>query len=126
VEQVEGVRFVELVARLPGPAAGGEQALAEVLRLARELPNEPPGAGQGPLKQWELVVAAVVAAAQGDEQARTALEPLLAELAKSTDWPALAGVLRRVLAGERGEHLRRGLDHTDTEIVAEVLGRLQG
>src|SRR5919204_4779667 len=40
VERVEGVRFVELVAGLPGPAAGGEQALAEVLRLARELPDE--------------------------------------------------------------------------------------
>jgi hypothetical protein len=36
VGQVEGVRLAELLADLPGPAADGDQALAEVLRAARE------------------------------------------------------------------------------------------
>jgi hypothetical protein len=34
-------------------------------------------------------------------------------------------VLRRVLAGERGEQLLQGLDEVDTAIVAEVLRRLE-
>jgi hypothetical protein len=34
---VEGARPAALLAGLPGPAADGEAALAEVLRLAREL-----------------------------------------------------------------------------------------
>jgi tetratricopeptide (TPR) repeat protein len=42
VGQVEGVRLAELLAGLPGPAADGEAALAEVLRLAREQPAQPP------------------------------------------------------------------------------------
>jgi tetratricopeptide (TPR) repeat protein len=41
VQQVEGVRFGELFARLPGPAADGDEALAAVLRLARDLPAAP-------------------------------------------------------------------------------------
>jgi hypothetical protein len=125
VEQLEGVRFADLFARLPGPAASGDEALAEVLRLARELPAEPPS-GQGPLEQWESVIVAVVAAAHGDTEAATALESLLSELDKTSDWAALAGVLRRVVAGERGESLLDGLDEVDTRLVAEVLGRLQG
>jgi hypothetical protein len=34
---------------------------------------------------------------------------------------ALAGVLRRILGGERGEELLDGLDPVDTAIVREVL-----
>jgi tetratricopeptide (TPR) repeat protein len=41
VEQVEGVRLVELLARLPSPAADADEALAEVLRQARDLPAIP-------------------------------------------------------------------------------------
>jgi tetratricopeptide (TPR) repeat protein len=125
VGQVEGVRLSELLARLPGPAADGDQALAEVLRLARERPTQPPATESGLLDQWEAVIAGVVAAAHGDAEARAGLEPLLAELDRASDWAALAGVLRRVLAGERGEQLLYGLDQVDTQIVAEVLRRLQ-
>jgi tetratricopeptide (TPR) repeat protein len=125
VEQVEGVRLSELLAGLPGPAADGEAALAEVLRLAREQPTEPPDAGPGRLEQWEPAIAAVVAAAHGGTEARAGLEPLLAELDKTSDWAALAAVLRRVLVGERGEQLLQGLDEVDTAIIAEVLRRLQ-
>jgi hypothetical protein len=42
VGQVEGVRLAKLVARLPRRAADGDQALAEVLRLARALPDQAP------------------------------------------------------------------------------------
>jgi CHAT domain len=126
VGQVEGVRLAELLAGLPGPAGDEEAALAEVLRLARELPAEPPDTGPGLLEQWAPVIANVVTAAQGDEKAKGELEPVLAELDKATDWAALALVLRRVLAGERGEELLDGLDETDTAIMTVLLGRLDG
>jgi tetratricopeptide (TPR) repeat protein len=126
VGEVEGVRLAELLAGLPGPAADGDQALAEVLRLAREQPAEPPATEAEVLEQWEPMIAAVVAAAQDDTEAATALEPLLAELDKASDWAALAGVLRRVLAGERSQQLLDGLDEVDTWVVAEVLSRLKG
>jgi hypothetical protein len=126
VGQVEGVRFAELLARLSDPATDGDQALAEVLRLTHELPAEPPAAGQGLLEEWEPVLAAVVAAASGYPEARAGLEPLLAELDTTSDWAALAKVLRRMLAGERGEQLLDGLDEVDTQIVAEILRRLEG
>jgi hypothetical protein len=125
VGQVEGVRLAELLAGLPGPAADGEAALAEVLRLARDQAAPSSETGPGLLAQWEPVIAAVVAAARGDIEARAGLAPLLAELATSSDWAALAGVLRRVLAGERSEQLLQGLDEVDTAIVADVLRRLQ-
>jgi hypothetical protein len=126
VGRVEGVRLAELLASLPGPVADGEAALAEVLRLAREQPAEPSETGVGLVEQWEPVLAGVVAAAHGDTEAAEALAPLLAELDKDADWTVLAGVLRRVLAGERGEQLLGGLDEVDTQVVAEVLRRLGG
>jgi hypothetical protein len=88
--------------------------LAEVLRLAREI-----------LAQLEPVLAALVAAAQGNPQARAAIEPLLAELT-GAGGAALAVVLRRILDGERGERLLAGLDEVSTQLVSEVLRRLQG
>jgi hypothetical protein len=68
VGQVQGVRLAELLARLPGPAADGEAALAAVLRLARELPATPASPDQGVLDQWAPVVNAVAVAAGGDPQ----------------------------------------------------------
>ena len=99
--------------------------MAAVLRLARERPAPSSETGAGLLEEWESVLAAVVAAARGDSEARAGLEPLLAELDKASDWATLAGVLRRVLAGERGQQLLDGLDEVDSQLVAEVLKRLQ-
>jgi tetratricopeptide (TPR) repeat protein len=125
VGQVEGVRLAELLARLPGPATDGDQALAEVLRLAREQPAPPAETEPGLLEQWAPALVAVVATTRGDPKARAGLEPLLAELDKTSDWAALAGVLRRVMDGERGQQLLDGLDQVDTQLVAEVLRRLE-
>jgi hypothetical protein len=76
------------------------------------------------LDQWAPVIDAVAAAAGGDPQAAEALAPLLAELDKASDWGTLAGVLRRILQGERGGQLLDGLDPTDTAIMTVLLGRL--
>jgi hypothetical protein len=54
------------------------------------------------------VIDAVAAAAGGDAQAAAGLAPLLAELEQTSNWVALAGVLRRILQGERGQQLLAG------------------
>ena len=97
-----------------------------MLRLTRDLPTTPADPTQQVLAQWAQRIDAVVAAAGGDHQAVEGVAPLLAELDRRADWAALAGVLRRILAGERGEQLLDGLDQTDTVIVTAVLGRLAG
>jgi tetratricopeptide (TPR) repeat protein len=121
VGQVEGVRFGELLTGVPGPADSGDAALAEVLRQAREQPAD---AEQGVLDQWAPLIDVAAAAAGGDAEATAALEPLLVEMDETGDWAALAGVLRRVLSGERGEQLLVGLDQVDTAIMTVLLGRL--
>jgi hypothetical protein len=72
------------------------------------------------------VIANVVAADRGDAEAAIALERLLAELGKASDWATLAGVLRRILHGERNGQLLDGLNSIDTAIVTMLLGRLGG
>ena len=52
------------------------------------------------------------------------LEPFLNDMAQEADWRNLVAVLRRIMAGERGAELIRGLDPVDTAIVRRVLGLL--
>jgi CHAT domain len=96
--------------------------------LAGRVQLDPAGwqALAGPALPDKLVGLAgmVVAAARGDQQAAAELEPVLANLATEANWAALAGVLRRVLAGERDQALTQGLDETDTAVVAAVLDQL--
>ena len=68
--------------------------------------------------------AEMAAACEGDRDAEAELLPYLDEMASDQNWAALAGVLRRILGGERGEELVGGLDSIDTAIVREVLGRI--
>jgi len=52
---------------------------------------------------------------------------LLDRLADTKDWAALAGVLRRVIAGDRDpETLLADLDPVDTAIVTRLLDALAG
>jgi len=122
VERVEGVRLRELAGRLEAAGApSGERALAEVLRMARQLPEYPEV-----LARWDTRLIYMVAAAGGDQRARAGIEPELSRLAETDDWAALAKVLRRVLEGERDQRLLAGLDLSDTVIVTELLRRLGG
>jgi tetratricopeptide (TPR) repeat protein len=70
------------------------------------------------------LAAGVVSAVRGDQQVAEALERILADMEASEDWTALAGVLRRILAGERDPTLVAGLDETDTAVVSDVLVKL--
>jgi tetratricopeptide (TPR) repeat protein len=118
VRQVEGVGLAELATRLPAGQQSDDQVLVELIQLARTQDETARF-----LEQWRPMVEAVVAAAQGDQQSAAELEPVLADLAKDPDWAALVGVLRRVIAGERGD-LTQGLDPVDTAIATETLQRL--
>ena len=64
----------------------------------------------------------MVAASQGDQAAAERLAPVLAKLAESEDWAALAAAIRRVLDGERDEDaLAAGLDEIDRAILHQIL-----
>ncbi|SDL49850.1 CHAT domain-containing protein [Geodermatophilus siccatus] len=77
--------------------------------------------------QWEPALAAIVAASGGDQTARQEVTEFLDDFDEGSDWAALAGVLRRVLAGERDpEVLLDGLDAVDTAIAARLLDALAG
>jgi hypothetical protein len=60
----------------------------------------------------------------GRQEAPPELLQFLAEQAKIPNWVALVTVLRRVLAGERGETLLNGLDATDAAVARETLAPL--
>jgi len=131
-ELTEGVRLGALLAALQPDMQAVVVALAEILRAAAELPpesSEPSIVAH--LRAWDPVIAAVVAVcATGrdvsaeESEVRNNLRRALDELEKRADWTALVGVLRRILAGERGESLLDGLDAVDTAIVRETLSRL--
>jgi hypothetical protein len=125
VEQVDGIRFAELMARLPGPAANGDAALAEVIALARAQPDPAAANLEHHLAQWTPIIEQVVAAASGDTQATQMLSPILEALAGGSDWGPLVEALRRVLAGERDQQsLLDGLDPIDTVILTQALQQL--
>jgi hypothetical protein len=67
------------------------------------------------------VIDAVVAAAAGDQNSTDALEAAFNAI---TGWATLIAVLRRIIAGERGETLLDGLTETDAAIVGRVLERV--
>jgi hypothetical protein len=73
------------------------------------------------VQQWEPVIAAVVAACQGNRQAAQAIEPVLQKFAGTKDWGNLVAVIRRILKGERGAQLAAGLDNIDAAIVEKIL-----
>ena len=123
-EQTEGVHLDQLIAALQLDRQAAADALAEILRVAADTsPGQDP-AIQQQLQQWEPVIAATAAAVGGDSGAATQLAPLLDQMAQQEDWRELAGVLRRIIGGERDDGLLQGLDPVDTAITSQVLARL--
>ena len=73
------------------------------------------------LTSFAPLVEAIVAAAQGDQAMIAMLEPVLAARSATP----LIAVLHRILAGERGAALTRGLDSVEGSIVDAILDKLQ-
>jgi tetratricopeptide (TPR) repeat protein len=124
-EQTDGVRLGALLAALQPDARVVEDALAEILRSAADLPAGEDNQIAGHLARWEPIIAAVVATCEGNQDATDDLHQFLDKIASYQSWTALVGVLRRILGGERAEELVDGLDPVDAAIAQEVLGRLE-
>jgi CHAT domain len=125
-ELTEGVRLGALLAVLQPDSQAVEDALAEILRAAAELPPEDSGPDiTANLQRWEPVIAAIAAVCKVGQASPADLAGFLDEQAKQPDWTALIPVLRRILAGERDEPtLLAGLDEIDTAIARETLSRI--
>jgi hypothetical protein len=124
-ERTEGVRLGGLLAALQPDPRAVQDALTEILRAAADLPPDEDETGiASQVRQWEPVIAGITAACRAGQEPPAGLLEFLDESAGSPDWAALAAVLRRVLAGERGEPLLGGLDPVHTAIARELLARL--
>ncbi|MEU0557437.1 CHAT domain-containing protein [Dactylosporangium sp. NPDC006015] len=127
VEQVEGVRFADLIDALAGDSDTAQHALNTVLHAARNVPTDQASDLQLHLDRWEPRLAALVAAVHGDQDAAAALDELLTRTAANRDWAVLAAVLRRILNGDRDpDTLLTGLDPIDTAIVTRALDAVTG
>ena len=124
-ELTEGVYLGALLTALQPDPRAVEDALSEILRAAAE----PPPQDSGPdiathLQRWEPVVAAIATVCQAGQEPPAKLAEFLDQQGEQPDWSALVAVLRRILAGERGESLLEGLDEIDAAIARETLARL--
>ena len=122
VEQIEGVRFQELFARLPKTAPDGDAAIRTVWEMAKgvDLEQEAGRRMQEVLGKFEPLLQAIAAVARGDQQPRAEIEELLPEL-EENGW-RIADAVRRIWTGERdAEALTAGLDEQDAALVRRVL-----
>jgi tetratricopeptide (TPR) repeat protein len=127
VEQVEGVRFADLISALAGDPVTAQHALNTVLHTAHNLPTDQIYNLQPHLDRWEPTLAALVAAVHGDQDAAAAVDKTLTRAAGSQDWADLAAALRRILDGDRDpDTLLTGLDPIDTAILTRALDAVTG
>jgi len=127
-EQVGEAPGVDLGALLGALATAGaaDRALRDLLTQIRQRAAAPPGPPYRYLAAWDPVIAALLAARDGDQDAAAALEGELAEYQDSADWAALAAALRRLQAGDISPALLAGLDPVDTAVAGRALAALTG
>jgi hypothetical protein len=142
VDQIDGVHLADLIAQLPTRAPDGQAAMAEVLTLAAQLPEQAADPDRH-LRAWAPVISALAAtitdqptgttspdgAASEDlrQAAGAFLTKALDLYADTQDWAALAAALRRVQAGERDPTaLSAGLDEIDAAILHRALAAVDG
>jgi hypothetical protein len=127
VERVEGVRFTAVITALTGGDTElVDRALSELIHIAVTAPPPNPDLDQH-LAGWEPVLAALVAAVEGDNEASDLLVQFLDQSAEHTDWAQLVDRLRRIHAGERDPtRLLPGLDDIDTAVTQRALDAIAG
>jgi len=131
VEQVVGVRFRELFARLPQRAPSGDAAIAAVWEMAVREKDEGGRIAsqdkelQAILAKFEPLLQDIAAVARGDQGKREEIEALLPKL-EEKGW-RIAEAARRIWAGERDPvALAAGLDEQDSALVRRVLELVGG
>jgi hypothetical protein len=124
VEQVEGVRYTALITAITrGNIHLADRALADLIHTA---PPPDPGLEQH-LSHWDPLLAALVAAINGDAPVTQLLTQALDRYADHQDWAELVDRLRRIQAGERDPaQLLAGLDEIDTAITRRALDAIAG
>jgi hypothetical protein len=125
VGEVPGVRLDRLLAQLTDNAAAVQDALDALLNQARTL-ADPNAQIAEYLAAWDPVIAGIIAARGGDDQARAAVEEHLAEGRDSADWGKLAAVLRALLYGQPATSPPGDLDQIDTAITRRAQAALSG
>jgi hypothetical protein len=117
VEQVVGVRFRELFARLPQRAPSGDAAIAAVWEMVKAEGGRQKAEA---LAKFEPTLQDIAAVARGDQSKREEIEATLLKL-EEKGW-RIAEAARRIWAGERDpEALTAGLDEQDSALVRRVL-----
>jgi hypothetical protein len=113
VEQIEGVRFQELFAKLPKKAPDGDAAIEIVWEMAK---NQ----GQEILRTFGPLLKNIVAVALGDQEMRAQIEEIFPEL-EEKGW-RITSAVQRIWAGERdAQTLTTGLYEQDAALVRRVL-----
>jgi len=121
VERLEGVRFREMFARRDW---NGDEAIRVVWEMGREkvagskVEREQEIARI--LQQFDPLLRAIAAVANGDERERKEIEELLPKLQEG-NWQ-ISDAVQRIWNGERdAESLTQGLDEQDSALVRRVL-----
>jgi hypothetical protein len=125
VGEVPGVRLDRLLAQLTDDLAPVQGALDALLAQARTM-ADPNTRFARHLAAWDPVIAGITAAANGDGQARAAVEEHLAERQDSADWGKLATVMLALLHGQPASSVPGDLDQIDTAITRRTLAGLSG
>jgi hypothetical protein len=125
VGEVPGADLGELLGALTTAEAAG-RVLQELLTRIRQLAAAPPAPLYQYLAAWDPVIAALLAARDGDRQAADTLGSELAEYEGSADWAALAAAPRAIHAGDTSPGLLTGLDPIDTAAATRALAAVAG
>ncbi|WP_329008710.1 tetratricopeptide repeat protein [Micromonospora rifamycinica] len=126
VDRVEGVDFVALTAEFGLDADGVATVLAELVPILRGRSAGSRSAARA-LRRWEPAIATLVAAVNGDDQARRALDEYLALQEQSPEYTRLVAALRAMADGVRDPgRLVTGLDDSDARIVGHASDALAG
>jgi hypothetical protein len=125
VGEVPGVHLGPLLTRLSSDPSAIQDALDALLGQARTW-ADPDTPLPRHLASWDPVIAGVVAARGGNDEARSAVEEHLAERRQSDDWARLADTLTAILDGRQGTELLEGLDKIDTAITKRALAAVDG
>lgn len=126
-DELPGVGLGKLVARIWPDQATADRAYSNVVQRVRELAAQAPDAtSQITSVQWDPLIAAIQAAGQGNTAAAEMAGSFLEALAQAGR-ATLAGILRRILAGDRDAgDLTSGLDDADSAVVRRALEALAG
>ncbi len=124
VGAADGVDLAGLIAGI-WPGDSGDTIVAEVLSAIRSVPLDPRDPDQD-YRDWEPVLAALLAAEHGDERAAGWLDRRLLERGTQTRWVMLASVLRDIRRGERDPAILHYLQPAEAAIARRALDALAG